>query len=175
MKYSLDSKLVKKTSNEWLMQRGVKISDMAELVFFLQKDYIQNLTLEKCEESIHSVLEKREVQNAVLTGIQLDILSEQGKLTSPLQEMIENDESLYGCDEVLALSIVNVFGSIGFTNYGYIDKIKPGILKQLNDKSSKQKNTFLDDIVGAIAAAAASRIAHRHQAEVEAQQESGPL
>jgi phosphatidylglycerophosphatase A len=64
-------------------------------------------------------------------------------------------------DEVLALSIVNVYGSIGFTNYGYVDKIKPGILAHLNDKSTGKCHTFLDDIVGAIAAAASSRLAHR--------------
>jgi len=55
----------------------------------------------------------------------------------------------------------HVYGSIGFTNYGYVDKLKPGILKKLNDKSTGKCHTFLDDIVGAIAAAASSRLAHR--------------
>jgi len=54
-----------------------------------------------------------------------------------------------------------VYGSIGFTNYGYIDKQKPGILERLNDKSTGECHTFLDDLVGAIAAAASSRLAHR--------------
>jgi phosphatidylglycerophosphatase A len=101
------------------------------------------------------------VQNAVITGIQIDKLAENGQLEEPLLSIIQTDEGLYGVDEILAFSIVNVYGSIGFTNYGYIDKIKPGILKYLNDKSSGKVNTFLDDIVGAIAAAAASRLAHR--------------
>ncbi|MEG2550481.1 MAG: phosphatidylglycerophosphatase A [Erysipelotrichaceae bacterium] len=48
---------------------------------------------------------------------------------------------------------------MALTNYGYIDKIKPGIIEKLNLKG-EQCNTFLDDIVGAIAAAAASKIAH---------------
>ncbi len=56
---------------------------------------------------------------------------------------------------------MNVYGSIGFTNYGYIDKVKPGILEKLNDKTDGDCHTFLDDIVGAIAAAASSRLAHR--------------
>jgi phosphatidylglycerophosphatase A len=60
----------------------------------------------------------------------------------------------------MALGIVNVYGSIGFTNYGYIDKVKPGILAKLNDHESGQIHTFLDDLIGAIAAAAASRLAH---------------
>src|SRR5699024_2644730 len=103
---------------------------------------------------------KREVQHAVITGIELDILAEQGKLSEPLQAIIDQDEGLYGVDEIIAFSIVNVYGSIGFTSYGYIDKQKPGILKELNDISSGKVNTFLDDIVGAIAAAASSRLAH---------------
>lgn len=146
---------------ELLENRGVTIKDIAELVYFLQKNYHPQLTLEDCEENVRAVLSKREVQNAVLTGIHLDILAENGKLEEPLQSIIKTDEGLYGVDEILAFSIVNVYGSIGFTNYGYIDKLKPGILKYLNDKSTGKCNTFLDDIVGAIAAAASSRLAHR--------------
>ncbi|EGL19283.1 MULTISPECIES: phosphatidylglycerophosphatase A [Paenibacillus] len=167
MKYSLDSEKVASATRELLEKRGVQTSQIAELTYFLQKDYFESLTLEQCLASVESVLAKREVQNAVLTGIQLDMLAEEGKLISPLQEMIQHDEGLYGCDEILALSIVNVYGSIGFTNFGYIDKLKPGILKKLNDKSTYEKHTFLDDIVGAIAAAASSRIAHRKQSEAE--------
>ncbi|MBB3109854.1 phosphatidylglycerophosphatase A [Paenibacillus phyllosphaerae] len=165
--YSLNSKSVAAATKEWLAQRGVTKAQIAELVLFLQKDYYPDLTQEECENYVEAVLTKREVQNAVLTGIQLDLLAEEGKLLPPLQEMIENDEGLYGCDEILALSIVNVYGSIGFTNFGYVDKLKPGILKKLNDKNDAQCHTFLDDIVGAIAAAASSRIAHRKQAERE--------
>ncbi len=116
--------------------------------------------MDKCLENVDAVLGKREVQNAIITGIQLDILAEEKKLTEPLQETIITDEGLYGVDEIIALSIVNVYGSIGLTNFGYIDKQKPGILKELNDKSGDKCHTFLDDIVGAIAAAASSRLAH---------------
>lgn len=172
MVYSLDSKKIASATNEWLEQRGVSKREIAELTYFLQESYVKNLTIEKCLESVEAVLEKREVQNAVLTGIQLDMLAEQGKLLSPLQEMIEHDEGLYGCDEILALSIVNVYGSIGLTNFGYVDKMKPGCLKRLNAKNEFNKHTFLDDIVGAIAAAASSRIAHRYQEEKEKQRDT---
>lgn len=144
----------------WLTERGVTLQDIAELVYYLQEPYHDTLTMEMCLDNVDKVLRKREVQNAVITGIQLDVLAEEKKLTSPLQEIIEVDEGLYGVDEIIALSIVNVYGSIGFTNYGYIDKQKPGILAKLNDKSTGQCHTFLDDIVGAIAAAASSRLAH---------------
>ncbi len=164
MKYSLDSARVTAAAREWLAKRNVRTEEIAELVLFLQQQYIPGLTLEDCMESIERVLEKREVQNAILTGIQLDILCERGELFAPLQEMVKNDEGLYGVDEILAMSIVNIYGTIGYTNFGYIDKMKPGILERLNDKQDGYIHTFLDDIVGAIAAAASSRIAHTRTA-----------
>ncbi|MDR0139911.1 phosphatidylglycerophosphatase A [Metabacillus idriensis] len=153
--------IVEKTARQWIQDRGVKVEDIAELVYFLQVKYHPSLTIDQCLENIDRVLSKREVQNAILTGIQLDILAEKKMLEEPLQAIIESDESLYGVDEIIALSIVNIYGSIGFTNYGYIDKEKPGILKFLNDKSTGMVHTYLDDIIGAIAAAASSRLAHR--------------
>lgn len=167
MEYSMSGDMVAEACEYWLRKRGVDKREIGELVMFLQKEYFPGLTLEECLESIERVLSKREVQNAVLTGIQLDLLAEQGQLLAPLQNIVFNDEGLYGCDEVLSLSIVNVYGSIGYTNFGYIDKMKPGILKRLNEKNGKDVHTFLDDIVGAIAAAASSRIAHRKQEENE--------
>ncbi|TMW72487.1 phosphatidylglycerophosphatase A family protein [Alteribacter natronophilus] len=155
--------ITEQTAREWLTNRGVKIEDIAELVYYLQVKYYPDLTMDLCIKNVNRVLSKREVQNAILTGIQLDKLGEEGKLEQPLQGIIERDEGLYGVDEIVALSIVNVYGSIGFTNYGYIDKEKPGILKYLNDKDNGC-HTFLDDIVGAIAAAASSRLAHSAEA-----------
>lgn len=165
--YSLNSKKVADATKHWLHKRGVTTLEIAELVMMLQQKYYPNLTMEECVHNVEQVLSKREVQNAVLTGIQLDILAEQELLIPELQDMISNDEGLYGVDEILAFSIVNVYGSIGFTNYGYVDKLKPGVLDRLNDKSLGPCNTFLDDIVGAVAASASSRIAHRKQAERE--------
>lgn len=152
--------IVEKTARKWLNDRGVTIDHIADLVYYLQVKYYPDLEIEHCKENIEKVLAKREVQNAILTGIQLDKLAEKGLLEEPLLDIVNRDEGLYGVDEIIALSIVNVYGSIGFTNYGYIDKQKPGILEYLNDKSSDKCHTFLDDIVGAIAAAASSRLAH---------------
>lgn len=153
------------TARRLLKERGVTIEDIGELVMYLQNKYHPDLQMEDCIYNIERVLQKREVQNAILTGIQLDVLAEQGKLDEPLQSIIADDESLYGVDEILAFSIVNVYGSIGFTNYGFIDKQKPGILKRLNDPTTGECHTFLDDIVGAIAAAASSRLAHSAKGE----------
>ena len=158
---------LEKVAREWLTERGVTVDDIAELVYYLQSNYHEDLTIENCKHNVNKVLQKREVQNAILTGIQLDKLAEENKLEEPLQSTIQVDEGLYGVDEIIAFSIVNVYGSIGFTNYGYIDKQKPGILKKLNDKSSGACHTFLDDIVGAIAAAASSRLAHSAAGDTE--------
>ncbi|WP_143463255.1 phosphatidylglycerophosphatase A family protein [Levilactobacillus enshiensis] len=148
-----------------LKQRGVSLDAIAELVIFLQKDYIQDLTLAEAKDSVQNVLRKREVQNAIITGIQLDIAAEKHTLLEPLQTIVERDEGLYGVDETMALSIVDIYGSIGFTNYGYIDRVKPGILAHLNAHEPGIIHTFLDDLVGAVAAAAAARLAHDDRSE----------
>ncbi|QOR69012.1 phosphatidylglycerophosphatase A [Cytobacillus suaedae] len=152
---------IERKARTWLEERGVTIQDIADLVYFLQEKYHPSLRMEDCLENVDRVLSKREVQNAILTGIQLDVLTEKGLIEEPLLSTLKTDEGLYGVDEILAFSIVNVYGSIGFTNYGFIDKQKPGILEKLNNKDTGDCHTFLDDIVGAIAAAASSRLAHR--------------
>lgn len=144
-----------------LRERGVEIRDIADCVMYLQEKYIPGLTIEECEASVHKVIEKNEVQHAVLTGIALDKLAEEKKIPfDELQSMLQNDEPLYGIDEVLAYGICNLYGSIALTNFGFIDKEKIGIIAKLNNHEGTQCNTFIDDIVGAIAAAAASKIAH---------------
>lgn len=149
---------------QMLEDRGVHIDQMAELVFDLQKPYHEHLTLEECVESVRRVLGKREVQHALYTGIALDVLAEQKALPSPLQQIMEQDEPLYGVDEILALSITNVYGSIAMTNFGYLDKNKLGIIGRLNNNSGRI-HVFLDDLVASIVASAAARIAHQHHAK----------
>lgn len=151
---------LQEVSYQLLAERGVHLNVIAQLVLSLQNKYIPSLTLEECLDNIQAVLKKREVQNAIITGIEMDKLAEQNQLSQPLLDILKADEGLYGIDEILALSIVNLYGSIGFTNYGYLDKEKPGIIASLNSKDGKSCHTFLDDIVCAIAAAAASRLAH---------------
>jgi phosphatidylglycerophosphatase A len=148
---------------ERLQERGVDVKDIAEITYDLQKPYVPQITMELCLDHVDRVMMKREVQHAVLTGLELDILAEKKMISEPLASMLLGDYGLYGIDEIMALSIVNVYGTIGLTNFGYVDKLKPGIMKKLDDLGKKKGkcNTFLDDIVGAIAAAAASSIAHK--------------
>ena len=145
---------------ELLNERGVTVEEIADIVMQLQMPYIENISKHDCIESVMRVLNKREVQFTLYTGIALDQLAEQKLLPSPLQTIIETDEPLYGVDEILATGIINVYGSIGLTSFGYLDKEKTGIIKTL-DKHDEKIHTFLDDLVAGIAAAASARIAHR--------------
>ena len=149
---------------ELLESRGVTVNDIADCARFLQADYHVDLKKEELLESVMSVLSKREVQNAIMTGIELDVAAEQGYMKDKdLAKILTRDEGLYGVDEVLAYGICNLYGSIALTNFGFIDKKKYGIIAKLNEdgKDTGVVNTMIDDIVGAIAASAASRFAHR--------------
>ena len=145
-----------------LESRGMTFEEIGKLVFILQKDYIPELNQNMINHAISSVLHNREVQNYIIMGLSQDILAEKNAFDQPYQEIMNNDEGPFGGDELLALGICNVFGTIGFTNFGYIDKLKPGILDWLNDRSTGFINVFGDDIIGAIAAASAAKLAHEH-------------
>ena len=147
-------------SIEVLNDRGFTIEDIARLVKKLQKPYNPDIKLEECIENEDHVLKKREVAHAILTGVAIDQLAERKELPEPIQSIIDTDEGLYGIDEIIPLSIVNLYGTIGLTSYGYLDKAKSGIIKELDTKKEGRVNTFLDDLVAGVAAAAASRYAH---------------
>ncbi len=153
---------LKKISIEKLQGIGVSIEDMAKMVLDLQKPYLPELDLETCRNSVLGVLGKREVAHAILTGLALDEMANKKLLPEPILSIISNDEGLYGIDEVLTLGITNVYGSIGLTNFGYLDKEKPGILRELDQRkhTKSEVTTFADDLVAAIIAAAAASIAH---------------
>lgn len=143
-----------------LQRRGVEIEEISEIVYTIQKPYHKELTLAHCTESVCAVLDKREVQYTIYTGIALDELAEQKLLPEPLQQALEMDEPLYGADETLALGITHVYGMIGLTSFGYLDKVKLGVIRRLNDDENGAVHVFLDDLVAGIAAAASARIAH---------------
>lgn len=155
------SQVVNKATRDALARRGVKIQDIADIVYEMQLPYNPGLDMAYCIESVESVLEKRELQHAILVGIELDELAEQGKLSSPLQEIVESDEGLFGVDETIALGAVYTYGSIAVTTFGHLDKNKIGIINELDTKKGRGIHTFLDDLVASIAASAASRIAHK--------------
>ena len=77
---------------------------------------------------------------------------------------------MFGIDELFGLELAGLYGTIGKTNFGDIDVNKPGIVSKLNEDGKGDKpacHTFLDDIVGALAAAASTRVAQIEN-EIEA-------
>ncbi|HHX07783.1 MAG TPA: phosphatidylglycerophosphatase A [Erysipelothrix sp.] len=153
---------------EALANRGVLLEDMIDLIVFLQRPYMDHINREEVREDLLEILSKREVYFTVMTGIALDVAVDHEEIFDPeLQDYLKKDYGLYGVDEVLAYSICNLYGSIALTNFGYIDKVKPGIIGELN-KNKAQCNTFLDDIVGALVAAGASKLAHSYRLEESA-------
>ncbi len=149
---------------EKLATRDVELEDIAKMVYRLQEPYTEELSMEECVDSILHVLDKREVQYTLLTGIVLDELTEKGMIEEPLASIIKEDEPLYGVDETLAIAIANIYGTVGFTSFGYLDKKKMGIMKKLDTKGGNV-NTFLDDLVAGLAAGGSARIAHQKETE----------
>lgn len=134
--YKYDSQELYEHTVNRLRDFGVELIEIAKLVQELQGDYIKDLDLDRCLESVESVIKKRESIHAILTGLALDDLANEGKLPEPIQSIIHDDEGLYGIDEILTLGIVNMYGTIGLTNFGYLDKKKIGIIKELDEKKS---------------------------------------
>ncbi|MDQ0153969.1 phosphatidylglycerophosphatase A family protein [Robertmurraya andreesenii] len=167
------SRVVTEAARKSLTERGVSIEAIAEIVYDMQIPYNKNLTLSDCIESVESVLLKREIQHAILVGVELDRLAEEKKLSEPLQSLVESDEGLFGVDETIAFGAALGYGSIAVTTFGHLDKNKIGIIRDLDTKKGVAVNTFLDDIVGAIAATAASRLAHRFRDLEEQLEEEG--
>lgn len=163
LKYKYPMEELKEETIKALKERNVELEDIAKIVYDLQYKYYEELTLDMCMESLNAVLGKREVIHAVLTAIEIDKAAEKNLFSEPVLSIIKSDEGLYGIDEILPLSIVNLYGSIGLTNFGYLDKEKTGIIHDLDMAKDGTVNTFLDDIVAALAAAAASRLAHNRK------------
>lgn len=161
MEERIHSRVVKAAAVRLLEQRGVSLEAIADIVYELQVPYHPNLSRDLCLDSVLRVLEKRELQHAILVGVELDVLAERKLLSEPLQSIVEADEGLFGCDETLALGAVLGYGSIAVTTFGFLDKNKIGIIRNLDTKNGGSVNTFLDDLVATVAASAASRIAHR--------------
>ena len=84
-----------------LKKRNVELEDIAECTYILQEKYIDGLTKEMCLEAVESVLGKREVQNAIMTGVFMDEAAEKGLVEEPLKSKLLSDDGLYGIDEVL--------------------------------------------------------------------------
>lgn len=145
-----------------LKERGVTVEDIATIAYNQQSKYNSNIDMETCIESVEKILSLRDVFHLLQLGAEIDRLVEEGMFKGPIQDIMNYDLGVFGVDEIFGLDIARLYGAIGQTNFGDIDVNKPGIVAKLNEDGKGGKNschTFLDDIVGAIAAAASTRVA----------------
>ncbi|MCI1700691.1 phosphatidylglycerophosphatase A family protein [Liquorilactobacillus nagelii] len=162
-KFKYPDKASYKFVTDYFKSKGVEAEDIASITYNIQRQYVPGLEMQEVSDAVIDVLHKREVLNNAMVGIVLDQFASQRQLPEPLQSIVENDSGVFGVDELLAEGgISGIYGKIATTNFGYLDKEKHGILKQLDHPSEGNVNTFLDDIIAAVAAAAGAKIAHAH-------------
>ncbi len=153
---------MQRLNTEKLLERGVKIEDIASIAYNQQKKYSKEVKMEDCIESVEKILSLRDTFHLLQLGAEIDRLAEEGMFKGPIQDILMQDLGVFGVDEIFGLDIARLYGAIGQTNFGDIDVNKPGIVAKLNEDGKGDKpacHTFLDDIVGAIAAAASTRTA----------------
>lgn len=146
-----------------LTSSEVSFIAMAEIVRQEQIRFEPGLSLAEAADSINAIMRKRNVQFAFLMAIQNDLIAQSHLSIEPLQSILFEDRGTFGGDEQIALEISNLYGTIGITNFGYLDREKQGFIKELDKLGKTNDNittTFVDDIFSAIIAAAEGRVAH---------------
>lgn len=160
----VESEATTKVISEHFERLGITVAKMAEIVYRDQKPYIDTLTEREASWAVSRVLNKTEFQDGLLVAIHLDKVAQMFNLMrehDPLMNRLIDDHPNFGADEHLAMSLAGLYGSIATTNYGYIDKTKPGIIGELNEmgKSGEYVTTMMDDMIGAIIASAEAKLA----------------
>ena len=153
---------------------GVSLKEMAEIVIDQQSKY-NSYTIPEAISAILKVTSKKEVIHAYQVAFLLDEYAQQAKDVvadesstfdesdlNDLTTTLINDDPLFGIDETIAMSMSGLYGSIATTNYGYLDKAKPGVIGRLNDmgKSGELVTTMIDDVVAATIACAEAYLSH---------------
>ncbi len=153
---------MQRLNTEKLLERGVTIEEIAQIAYNQQAKYNSKIDMKDCIESVEKILSLRDVFHLLQLGAEIDRLTEERAFKGPIQDIMDNDLGVFGIDEIFGLDIARLYGAIGQTNFGDIDVNKPGIVAKLNEEGksgTSHCHTFLDDIVGAIAAAASTRVA----------------
>ncbi len=150
-----------KMNVEKLKERGISVESIAKISFKQQSRWLDNIKMSDCLESVYKVLSLRDTFHMVQLGAEIDRLCEENMFKGPIQDILMQDLGVFGVDEIFGINLAGLYGAIGQTNFGDIDVNKPGIVDDLNTLGKKDGicHTFMDDIVGAIAAAASIRVA----------------
>lgn len=147
---------------EMLESRGVSLDAITEIAFLQQSKWNPDISYQECRDSVEKILSLRDVFHILQLGAEIDRLTEEKAFRGPIQEIMASDLGMFGIDELFGIELAGLYGTIGKTNFGDIDVNKPGIVAKLNEDGKGENpacHTFLDDIVGAIAAAASTRVA----------------
>lgn len=145
-----------------LKERGVSVEEIAEVAYQQQAKWSKDISMKACIDSVEKILSLRDTFHILQLGAEIDRLTEENLIREPIREILNSDLGMFGIDELFGLELAGMYGTIGKTNFGDIDVNKPLIVGRLNHDGKAGKtmcHTFLDDIVGAIAAAASTRVA----------------
>lgn len=150
-----------KVIEEYLNDLGIgSYRQLAEIVYEEQRDYIFGLTRNKCLSAVLDVMSNREMQHAMLVAIELDSIAQEaanhdGGVTrqgNPVIQLLVDDDPGFGVDEHIAMSVAGRFGSIATSNFGYLDKVKPGVIGEID--AMDRVTTMIDDMLCAVVASA---------------------
>lgn len=145
-----------------LKERTVSVDEIAEIAYRQQKKWSENISYADCVDSVHKILSLRDTFHLLQLGAEIDRLTDENAFKGPILDVLKVDLGMFGIDELFGLELAGLYGTIGKTNFGDIDVNKPLVVDRLNSDGKHEGgmcHTFLDDIVGAIAAAASTRVA----------------
>ena len=150
----------------YLNSKGVTEEDIGKLAMGLQKKFLPEVPLEKYISATLEISKKWDILNCCMVGIALDKAASNKQLDEPLQTIMDEDLGVFAVDEVLAYyGFATLYGGIGITSAGWLDKEKTGIIAKL-DKDNTSVNVFLDDLIVGLVACVSAKIAHDYT-EVE--------
>ncbi|MBN2604454.1 MAG: phosphatidylglycerophosphatase A [Bacilli bacterium] len=145
-----------------LKERTVTVEEIAEVAYRQQAKWSPEASMKEAIESVEKILSLRDTFHLLQLGAEIDRLTDTKMIQGPIYDILKSDLGMFGIDELFGLELAGLYGTIGKTNFGDIDVNKPLVVSRLNDVGKDGNgmcHTFMDDIVGAIAAAASTRIA----------------
>ena len=151
-----------------LEERTVSVKEIAEVAFRQQARWNPDISMKECVDSVEKIISLRDVFHLLQLGAEIDRLTDEGLIKGPIYDILKTDLGMFGIDELFGLELAGLYGTIGKTNFGDIDVNKPLVVDRLNDDGKHAGgmcHTFMDDIVGAIAAAASTRVAQMSNEE----------
>ncbi len=151
-----------------LKERTVSVEEIAEVAFRQQGRWNPDISMKECVDSVEKILSLRDVFHLLQLGAEIDRLTDEHLIKGPIYDILKVDLGMFGIDELFGLELAGLYGTLGKTNFGDIDVNKPLVVDRLNEDGKHAGgmcHTFLDDIVGAIAAAASTRVAQMSNEE----------